>query len=180
MVSRWVTRNALMTLLVVLEALFVIGATYLLPFARPPIANQRVSFGLASVFYGLATSLVLGGAWMLALWGRPRSSQAMQTVALVQRLCAAALVSQTVGLLLGGIGAQEEWGAYWSWDPQECWYLAVWLVLVGVTCGLREFSWEGRRACLAVGLAAAFAALVLFGAGLLLRRLGLYSVYWVG
>jgi cytochrome c-type biogenesis protein CcsB len=33
----------------------------------------------------------------------------------------------TVGIISGGVWANEAWGSYWSWDPKETWALIVWL-----------------------------------------------------
>jgi len=90
---------------------------------------------------------------------------------------AAALLAQTVALLLLGIGAQVAWGAYWTWDPIESWRLAAWLATTGLAIVLGQLGWRRRRARLATNLVAAFALLVLWGAFPLVHWLGLASAY---
>ena len=34
----------------------------------------------------------------------------------------------TIGIIAGGVWANEAWGSYWSWDPKETWALIAWLV----------------------------------------------------
>ena len=34
----------------------------------------------------------------------------------------------TIGIIAGGVWANEAWGSYWSWDPKETWALITWLV----------------------------------------------------
>nr|QYB19031.1 heme attachment to plastid cytochrome c [Climaconeis cf. scalaris]QYB19122.1 heme attachment to plastid cytochrome c [Climaconeis cf. scalaris] len=34
----------------------------------------------------------------------------------------------TIGIISGGVWANEAWGSYWSWDPKETWALITWLV----------------------------------------------------
>ena len=34
----------------------------------------------------------------------------------------------TVGIIGGGVWANEAWGSYWSWDPKETWALVTWLI----------------------------------------------------
>ena len=34
----------------------------------------------------------------------------------------------TIGIIAGGVWANEAWGSYWSWDPKETWALITWIV----------------------------------------------------
>ena len=34
----------------------------------------------------------------------------------------------TIGIISGGVWANEAWGSYWSWDPKETWALITWIV----------------------------------------------------
>ena len=88
-----------------------------------------------------------------------------------------AWVLQGLGLILQSVGAQTAWGAYWSWDPAECWRLAAWLVLtlasLGLTIGRRTIS----RTRLALWASAGVSLGVLLGSYALVRWLGLASLY---
>jgi cytochrome c-type biogenesis protein CcsB len=54
----------------------------------------------------------------------------------------------SLGILTGGIWAQEAWGRYWGWDPKETWSLITWLwyLLILHVRALR--TWRGRRLAL--------------------------------
>nr|WBU14601.1 cytochrome c biogenesis protein [Floscopa scandens] len=34
----------------------------------------------------------------------------------------------TIGILCGGVWANEAWGSYWNWDPKETWAFITWTV----------------------------------------------------
>lgn len=34
----------------------------------------------------------------------------------------------TVGIILGGVWANQSWGRYWDWDPKETWAFITWVV----------------------------------------------------
>ena len=34
----------------------------------------------------------------------------------------------TIGIIAGGVWANEAWGSYWSWDPKETWALITWII----------------------------------------------------
>jgi cytochrome c-type biogenesis protein CcsB len=38
----------------------------------------------------------------------------------------------TIGIISGGVWANEAWGSYWSWDPKETWALITWLVFATI------------------------------------------------
>jgi ABC-type transport system involved in cytochrome c biogenesis permease subunit len=35
-----------------------------------------------------------------------------------------------LGIVAGGVWAQECWGAFWTWDPKETWALITWLLVL--------------------------------------------------
>ncbi len=37
------------------------------------------------------------------------------------------LIFDTLGIVAGGIWAQDAWGRYWGWDPLEIWSLMTWI-----------------------------------------------------
>ena len=52
----------------------------------------------------------------------------------------------TIGIISGGVWANEAWGSYWSWDPKETWALITWLVFASYLHARITKGWEGRRA----------------------------------
>ena len=159
--------------LAVLGGVLLVGAYYLWPLSGLPVAGRSMVGGpllaLSEAFFVLAGGVLLGGALAMTSGGQPE--------ALAPRTCAMSLLLQVGALLAGGAAAQGAWGAYWSWDPLECWRLSLCMVTAGVSLGVGGVPWSGRRAALALWLAAGFSLLTLFAAGALTRWLGLSSLY---
>jgi ABC-type transport system involved in cytochrome c biogenesis permease subunit len=64
----------------------------------------------------------------------------------------------TVGIVMGGVWANEAWGRFWGWDPKETWALITWIVYAGYLHTRITLGWTGKRtAAIAV---AAFAVVV--------------------
>ena len=58
----------------------------------------------------------------------------------------------TVGIIAGGVWANEAWGSYWSWAPKETWALITWLVFATYLHARLTKGWEGRRTAILGGL----------------------------
>jgi hypothetical protein len=82
-----------------------------------------------------------------------------------------------LGLLVQSFASFLAWGAFWSWDPLELWRLSLGLVCVLVVHSRRRESPAGARRAIGLLVALAFSLFVLFGAGPLVRVLGLPSQF---
>ena len=51
----------------------------------------------------------------------------------------------TIGIISGGVWANEAWGSYWSWDPKETWALITWLVFASYLHARITKGWEGQK-----------------------------------
>ena len=51
----------------------------------------------------------------------------------------------TVGIIAGGVWANEAWGSYWSWDPKETWALITWLIFATYLHSRFTKGWEGKK-----------------------------------
>jgi cytochrome c-type biogenesis protein CcsB len=51
----------------------------------------------------------------------------------------------TIGIISGGVWANEAWGSYWSWDPKETWALITWLVFATYLHARITKNWEGKK-----------------------------------
>jgi cytochrome c-type biogenesis protein CcsB len=51
----------------------------------------------------------------------------------------------TIGIIAGGVWANEAWGSYWSWDPKETWALITWLVFAVYLHARITKGWEGKK-----------------------------------
>jgi cytochrome c-type biogenesis protein CcsB len=58
----------------------------------------------------------------------------------------------TIGIISGGVWANEAWGSYWSWDPKETWALITWLVFATYLHARITKGWEGKRSAILGGL----------------------------
>ena len=51
----------------------------------------------------------------------------------------------TIGIISGGIWANEAWGSYWSWDPKETWSFITWLIFATYLHARITKGWEGKK-----------------------------------
>jgi len=51
----------------------------------------------------------------------------------------------TIGIIAGGVWANEAWGSYWSWDPKETWALITWLVFATYLHSRITKGWKGKK-----------------------------------
>ncbi len=82
----------------------------------------------------------------------------------------------TIGIISGGVWANEAWGSYWSWDPKETWALITWLVFAAYLHARISKSWQGRKPALIA--AAGFVVVWVCYLGVNLLGKGLHSYGW--
>lgn len=51
----------------------------------------------------------------------------------------------TIGIISGGVWANEAWGSYWSWDPKETWALITWIIFATYLHARITKGWKGRK-----------------------------------
>ena len=83
----------------------------------------------------------------------------------------------TVGIISGGVWANEAWGSYWSWDPKETWALITWLVFATYLHARITKGWEGNRTAILGGLGFFVIWICYLGVNFLGK--GLHSYGWV-
>ncbi len=82
----------------------------------------------------------------------------------------------TIGIIAGGVWANEAWGSYWSWDPKETWALITWLVFAAYLHARITKGWQGRRPALLA--ASGFVVVWICYLGVNLLGKGLHSYGW--
>ncbi len=82
----------------------------------------------------------------------------------------------TIGIIAGGVWANEAWGSYWSWDPKETWALITWLVFAAYLHARMTRGWQGRRPALLA--ASGFVVVWVCYLGVNLLGKGLHSYGW--
>jgi cytochrome c-type biogenesis protein CcsB len=82
----------------------------------------------------------------------------------------------TIGIIAGGVWANEAWGSYWSWDPKETWSLITWLVFAAYLHTRITKGWQGRKPAIlaSVGLVVIWTCYL----GVNLLGKGLHSYGW--
>lgn len=51
----------------------------------------------------------------------------------------------TIGIIAGGVWANESWSNYWSWDPKETWSLITWLIFATYLHVRITKHWEEKK-----------------------------------
>jgi cytochrome c-type biogenesis protein CcsB len=82
----------------------------------------------------------------------------------------------TIGIISGGVWANEAWGSYWSWDPKETWALIVWLVFAAYLHTRITKGWQGRKPALVATVGFVVVWICYLGVNLLGK--GLHSYGW--
>ena len=83
----------------------------------------------------------------------------------------------TIGIISGGVWANEAWGSYWSWDPKETWALIAWLVFATYLHARITKGWEGKKTAILGGLGFFVIWICYLGVNFLGK--GLHSYGWV-
>ncbi|MBW4644740.1 MAG: c-type cytochrome biogenesis protein CcsB [Goleter apudmare HA4340-LM2] len=82
----------------------------------------------------------------------------------------------TIGIIAGGVWANEAWGSYWSWDEKETWALITWLVFAAYLHARITRGWQGRRP--AILATAGFVVVWICYLGVNFLGKGLHSYGW--
>lgn len=84
----------------------------------------------------------------------------------------------TIGIIAGGVWANEAWGSYWSWDPKETWALITWIIFATYLHARITKGWEGKRAAV-LGSIGFFSIWICY-LGVNFLGKGLHSYGWLG
>jgi cytochrome c-type biogenesis protein CcsB len=82
----------------------------------------------------------------------------------------------TIGIIAGGVWANEAWGSYWSWDPKETWAFILWLVFAAYLHSRITKGWQGRKPAMLATLGFVVVWICYLGVNLLGK--GLHSYGW--
>lgn len=82
----------------------------------------------------------------------------------------------TIGIIAGGVWANEAWGSYWSWDPKETWSLITWLIFAAYLHTRITKGWQGRNPAILASLGLLVVWTCYLGVNLLGK--GLHSYGW--
>jgi cytochrome c-type biogenesis protein CcsB len=82
----------------------------------------------------------------------------------------------TIGIIAGGVWANEAWGSYWSWDPKETWAFILWLVFAAYLHSRITKGWQGRKPAMLAALGFVVVWVCYLGVNILGK--GLHSYGW--
>lgn len=83
----------------------------------------------------------------------------------------------TIGIIAGGVWANEAWGSYWSWDPKETWALITWIVFATYLHSRITKGWEGKKTAILGSLGFFIIWICYLGVNFLGK--GLHSYGWL-
>jgi len=83
----------------------------------------------------------------------------------------------TIGIISGGVWANEAWGSYWSWDPKETWALITWMIFATYLHARITKGWEGKKTAILGGLGFFVIWICYLGVNFLGK--GLHSYVWI-
>ena len=83
----------------------------------------------------------------------------------------------TIGIIDGGVWANEAWGSYWSWDPKETWALITWIVFATYLHSRITKGWEGKKTAILGSLGFFVIWVCYLGVNFLGK--GLHSYGWI-
>ena len=83
----------------------------------------------------------------------------------------------TIGIIAGGVWANEAWGSYWSWDPKETWALITWLIFATYLHARITKGWQGKKTAILGGLGFFVIWICYLGVNFLGK--GLHSYGWL-
>ncbi|MCA1826915.1 MAG: cytochrome c biogenesis protein CcsA [Myxococcales bacterium] len=81
----------------------------------------------------------------------------------------------TIGIVMGGMWANEAWGRFWGWDPKETWALITWVVYAGYLHTRITLGWAGKRPATIAVFAFAVVVFTFMGVNLGLTGEGLHT-----
>ncbi|HZX93969.1 MAG TPA: cytochrome c biogenesis protein CcsA [Myxococcales bacterium] len=134
---------------------------------------SNYALGLVALLWGTTLGFLITAQWRPRIEALLPDARRLEDVTYKTVIAAWPLLG--VGIVMGGVWANEAWGRFWGWDPKETWALITWIVYAGYLHTRITLGWTGKRtAAIAV---AAFAVVIFtfMGVNLGLTGDGLHS-----
>ncbi len=152
----------------------VMAITFLIVTAGQQVELQGNSLGIGG--YRLSSSPDLGNTATTVTLSPQRLSLAQTLDNISYRIIGLGFPLLTIGIIAGGVWANEAWGSYWSWDPKETWALITWLFFAAYLHSRITKGWQGRRP--AILAASGFVVIWICYLGVNILGKGLHSYGW--
>jgi len=104
------------------------------------------SLSLYNVMVGYYEEMFFSSSTELSEFGKLKLLQSLDNWS--YRIIGLGFPFLTIGIIAGGVWANEAWGSYWSWDPKETWALITWLVFATYLHSRITKGWEGKKTAL--------------------------------
>jgi cytochrome c-type biogenesis protein CcsB len=165
----------------------VMAITFLIVTAGQQVELQGSSFGIGGYRLNSNPDLEEEAATMpagnVATMTRATVTLSPQRLSLAQtldnvsyRIIGLGFPLLTIGIIAGGVWANEAWGSYWSWDPKETWALITWLFFAAYLHSRITRGWQGRKP--AILAASGFVVIWICYLGVNILGKGLHSYGW--
>jgi cytochrome c-type biogenesis protein CcsB len=152
----------------------VLAIAFLLVTAGQKVELQGNSMGIGG--YRLQTNVVVDAEDIPSSLSPQRLSLAQTLDNISYRIIGLGFPLLTIGIIAGGVWANEAWGSYWSWDPKETWALITWLFFAAYLHSRITKGWQGRRP--AILAATGFVVIWICYLGVNILGKGLHSYGW--
>jgi cytochrome c-type biogenesis protein CcsB len=152
----------------------VLAIAFLLVTAGQKVELQGNSMGIGG--YRLQTNVDMVTEVSSSSLSPQRLSLAQTLDNISYRIIGLGFPLLTIGIIAGGVWANEAWGSYWSWDPKETWALITWLFFAAYLHSRITKGWQGRRP--AILAATGFVVIWICYLGVNILGKGLHSYGW--
>jgi cytochrome c-type biogenesis protein CcsB len=152
----------------------VMAIAFLVVTAGQQVELQGNSLGIGG--YRLSTTVDLTATETTQTLSPQRLSLAQTLDNISYRIIGLGFPLLTIGIIAGGVWANEAWGSYWSWDPKETWALITWLFFAAYLHSRITKGWQGRRP--AILAATGFVVIWICYLGVNILGKGLHSYGW--
>ena len=120
----------------------------------PALQSNWLIAHVVTCFIGYGAFAVAGGLGLMYLvkqrsTHKPASSGPLPDLQWIDELTHKTIIFGflwlSAGIITGAIWANEAWGTYWSWDPNETWSIITWFLYAFTLHARLTRGWSGAR-----------------------------------
>ena len=134
---------------------------------------SNYALGLVALIWGTTLGFLVTAIWRSGIEAILPDPRRLEDV--TYRMVIVGWPLLGVGIVMGGVWANEAWGRFWGWDPKETWALITWIVYAGYLHTRITLGWTGKRTAAIAVCAFAVVVFTFMGVNLGLTGDGLHS-----
>jgi ABC-type transport system involved in cytochrome c biogenesis permease subunit len=134
---------------------------------------SNYALGLIALVWGTTLGFLLTARWRDRIADGLPDPRKLEDI--TYRVIIAGWPLLTIGIVMGGMWANEAWGRFWGWDPKETWALITWVVYAGYLHTRITMGWSGKRPAAIAVFAFAVVVFTFMGVNLGLTGEGLHT-----